>query len=97
MRPGAEATGVSPECKKLFAIGGILKGNFGLFYNLVGNNSMLFNTTDIIETYVYRSMMNSFNFSQSSAVGLFQSVVGFFIVMAANAFVKHLDPDYALF
>ena len=81
----------------LFAIGGILKGNFGLFYNLVGNNSMLFKTTDIIETYVYRSMMNSFNFSQSSAVGLFQSVVGFFIVLGANAFVKHLDPDYALF
>ena len=81
----------------LFAIGGILKGNFGLFYNLVGNNSMLFKTTDIIETYVYRSMMNSFNFSQSSAVGLFQSVVGFFIVIAANAFAKKLDPDYALF
>ena len=81
----------------LFAIGGILKGNFGLFYNLVGANSMLFNTTDIIETYVYRSMMNSFNFSQSSAVGLFQSVVGFFIVLAANAFVKRLDPEYALF
>lgn len=81
----------------LFAIGGILKGNFGLFYNLVGNNSMLFNTTDIIETYVYRSMMNSFNFSQSSAVGLFQSVVGFFIVLAANAIVKKLEPDYALF
>lgn len=81
----------------LFAIGGILKGNFGLFYNLVGNNSMLFSTTDIIETYVYRSMMNSFNFSQSSAVGLFQSVVGFFIVIGANAFAKKLDPDYALF
>lgn len=81
----------------LFAIGGILKGNFGLFYNLVGSNSMLYKTTDIIETYVYRSMMNSFNFSQSSAVGLFQSVVGFFVVIGANAFVKHLDPDYALF
>ena len=81
----------------LFAVGGILKGNFGLFYNLVGNNSMLFKTTDIIETYVYRSMMNSFNFAQSSAVGLFQSVVGFFIVIAANAFAKKLDPDYALF
>ena len=81
----------------LFAIGGILKGNFGLFYNLVGNNSMLFNTTDIIETYVYRSMMNSFNFSQSSAVGLFQSVVGFFIVLTANAIVKKFEADYALF
>jgi len=42
-------------------------------------------------------MMNSFNFAQSSAVGLFQSVVGFFIVIGANAFVKKLDPDYALF
>lgn len=81
----------------LFAIGGILKGNFGLFYNLIGNNSVLFPTTDIIETYVYRSMMNSFNFAQSSAVGLFQSAVGFFIVLGANAFVRHLDPDYALF
>ena len=81
----------------LFAIGGILKGNFGLFYNLVGANSMLYGTTDIIETYVYRSMMNSFNFSQSSAVGLFQSVVGFFIVIGANAVVKKLEPDYALF
>lgn len=81
----------------LFSIGGILKGNFGLFYNLVGNNSILFQTTDIIETYVYRAMMNNFNFAQSSAVGLFQSVVGFFIVLGANTFVKHLEPDYALF
>ena len=81
----------------LFAIGGILKGNFGLFYNLVGNNTVLQSTTDIIETYVYRAMMNNFNFAQSSAVGLFQSVVGFFIVLGANAFAKKLDPDYALF
>ena len=81
----------------LFAIGGILKGNFGLFYNLVGNNTVLQSTTDIIETYVYRAMMNNFNFAQSSAVGLFQSIVGFFIVLGANAFAKKLDPDYALF
>ena len=81
----------------LFAIGGILKGNFGLFYNMIGNNSVLFPTTDIIETYVYRAMMNNFNFAQSSAVGLFQSVVGFFIVISANALVKHIEPDMALF
>lgn len=81
----------------LFAIGGILKGNFGLFYNLVGNNSTLYVTTDIIETYVYRAMMNNFNFSQGSAVGLFQSAVGFVIVMVANSIVKWLEPDNALF
>jgi len=81
----------------LFALGGIVKGNFGLFYNLVGNNSLLFNTTDIIETYVYRALMNNFNFSQGSAVGLFQSVVGFAIVMVANGVVKRIEPEYSLF
>ena len=81
----------------LFAIGSILRGNFGLFYNLVGNNSVLFRTTDIIETYVYRAMMNSFNFSQSSAVGLFQSVVGFGIVLIANGIARRIDADSSLF
>lgn len=81
----------------LFAVGGILKGNFGLFYNLVGVNSQLFPTTDIIETYVYRALMNNFNFSQGSAVGLFQSVVGFFIVMICNGVVKKIDHEYSLF
>ena len=81
----------------LFAVGGILKGNFGLFYNLVGTNSMLYGTTDIIETYVYRAMMNNFNFSQGSAVGLFQSVVGFAIVILTNGIIKRIEPDYALF
>lgn len=81
----------------LFALGGIIRGNFGLFYNLVGLNSMLYRTTDIIETFVYRSMMNSFNFSQSSAVGLFQSVVGFAIVVIVNAIVKKIEPENSLF
>lgn len=81
----------------LFALGGIIRGNFSLFYNLVGLNSMLYNTTDIIETFVYRSMMNNFNFSQSSAVGLFQSVVGFVIVLIANGIIKKIEPDNALF
>lgn len=81
----------------LFALGGIVRGNFGLFYNLVGTNSILFGTTDIIETYVYRAMLNHFNFTQSSAVGLFQSVVGFIIVLICNWSVKKIEPDYALF
>jgi putative aldouronate transport system permease protein len=81
----------------LFALGGIIRGNFGMFYNLVGLNSMLYSTTDIIETYVYRSMMNNFNFSQSSAVGLFQSVVGFVIVLIVNRIIKKVEPDNALF
>lgn len=81
----------------LFALGGIMKGNFGLFWNLVGANSQLFPTTDIIETAVYRMMMSQNNFSTSSAVGLYQSLFGFALVMFSNWVVKKIDPDYALF
>ena len=81
----------------LFALGGIVKGNFGLFYNIVGTNPVLYGTTDIIETYVYRATMTDFNFSTASAVGLYQSVVGFVIVMTVNCIVKKIEPDYSLF
>lgn len=81
----------------LFALGGIVKGNFGLFYNIIGTNPLLYPTTDIIETYVYRATMTNFNFSTASAVGFYQSVVGFVIVMTVNYIVKKIEPDYSLF
>lgn len=81
----------------LFALGGIVKGNFGLFYNIVGTNPLLYETTDIIETYVYRATMTDFNFMTASAVGLYQSIVGFVIVMVVNYVVKKIEPDYSLF
>lgn len=81
----------------LFALGGIVRGNFGLFYNIIGTNSLLYDTTDIIETYVYRATMTDFNFSTASAVGLYQSLIGFAIVMLANFIIKKIEPDYSLF
>ena len=81
----------------LFAMGGIVKGNFGLFFNTVGMNSLLYPTTDIIETYVYRATVTNFDFSTASAVGLYQSLIGFVMVMACNFVVKKIDPDYSLF
>jgi len=82
----------------LFSLGGILRGNFDMFYNLVGaNNSALFESTDIIETFVFRSLMNNFNFSLASAVSLYQSVFGFALIMTVNAIVKKVSPEHALF
>ena len=81
----------------LFAMGGIIRGNFGLFYNVVGTNSVLYPVTDIIETYVYRATMNDFNFATASAVGLYQSVFGFFLVLICNKVVKKIEADYSLF
>lgn len=81
----------------LFGLGGILKGSFDLFYNLIGNNSVLYAQTDIIDTYVFRSLMGQFNFSLSAAVGFYQSLFGLIFVLTVNFIVKKIEPDYALF
>lgn len=81
----------------LFSLGGIMRGNFGLFWNLVGNNASLFQTTDIIETSVYRMVLSQNNFTTSTAVGLYQSLFGFGLVMLANWVVRRINKDYALF
>jgi putative aldouronate transport system permease protein len=81
----------------LFSLGGIMHGNFGLFWNLIGNNASLFQTTDIIETSVYRMVLSQNNFTTSTAVGLYQSLFGFALVMTANWVVRRINKDYALF
>ena len=81
----------------LFALGQIMRGNFQLFYNLVGANARLFPMTDIIETFVFRSLIVNFNFSMGTAVSLYQSIFGFLLVVAANWTVRRIEPDYALF
>lgn len=81
----------------LFGLGGILRGSFDLFYNLIGTNSILYQTTDIIDTYVYRSLVGSFNFASSAAVGLYQSVFGLIFVLTINLIVRKVEPESALF
>lgn len=81
----------------LFSLGSIMRGQFELFYQLVGTNGNLYNTTDIIDTYVFRSLMSDFNIGMGSAAGLYQSVFGFILIMVVNFLVKRKNPEYALF
>ena len=82
----------------LLSIGGILRGNFDLFYNIVGSNNVLLqNTTDVLETFIFRAMVSNSNFSTAAAVSFVQSVFGLIVVLTTNTIVKKLEPDYALF
>lgn len=81
----------------LLSIGNIFRGDFGLFYQLVGNNGLLFEATDIIDTYVFRSLLQTTNVGMAAAAGLYQSVMCFVFVMVTNGCVKKIQPDYALF
>lgn len=81
----------------LLNIGRIFFGDFGLIYSVVGDNGLLMPKTDVIETFVFRSVRQSAEFSMSAAVGLYQSIVGFILVFVSNMLAKLYDEDYSLF
>ena len=81
----------------ILSIGELFRGDFGMFFNLTRDVGALYKTTDIIDTYVFRSLRVIGDVGMSSAVGLYQSVVGFILVISANALVRKVQSDSALF
>lgn len=81
----------------LLSIGRIFYGDFGMIYGIIGENGILFPTTDVIDTYVYRSLKTLGNFGMASAVGLYQSFMGLVTICIFNAIVKRIDPEAKLF
>ncbi len=81
----------------ILAIGRICYSDFGLFYQIPMHSGLLYSVTQTIDTYVYRALLEQNNISRSSAAGLFQSVLGFILVVTTNAIVSKLDRDSALF
>ena len=81
----------------LLNIGSLFRGDFGMFWNLTGNNGRLYSTTDIIDTYIYRGLQRAGGMESSAAVGLYQSLLCFITIILANFLVRKYDKDYALF
>lgn len=81
----------------LMSLGSIMKGNFDLFYQLVGESGQLMETTEIIDTYVWRALRQNVQIGMGSAAGLYQSFVGMILVVLVNTIVKKIEPDYAIF
>jgi putative aldouronate transport system permease protein len=81
----------------LLAMGVVFRGDFGMFYQIVGGSQLLLETSDIIDTFVYRSLVNSPNTGMAAAAGLYQSVLCFITIITANFVVKKIEPDYTLF
>ena len=81
----------------LMAIGGIFRGDFQMFYQIIGENGLLYNATDVIDTFVFRALIKTQDVGMSSAAGFYQSILCFSILMITNYAVKRVNPDYALF
>lgn len=78
-------------------IGQIFRADFGLFYNVTRNVGALYPTTDVMDTYIFRALMDRGNIGMSSAASLIQSIVCFATIMITNAIVRKTSPENALF
>lgn len=81
----------------LLAIGRIFYSDFGLFYQVPMDSGSLFNVTNVIDTYVYRGLMQLGDIGMSSAAGMYQSLVGFVLVLFSNYVVRKINRENALF
>ena len=81
----------------IMAVGGIFKSDFGLFYQLPRDSGPLYPVTNVLDTYIFRALQTNGEIGMSSAAALFQSVVGFIMIMGANKLVSKIDEENALF
>lgn len=81
----------------IMGIGSIFKGDFGMIYALVGDNSQLYSSVDVIDTFTYRALRELGNLGMSTATSFFQSIVGFIMVYLTNALARKVEPDSAIF
>lgn len=78
-------------------VGKIFNSDFGLFFQVPRDSGPLYPTTNVIDTFVYRGLTTMGDISMSTAAGLYQSAVGFVLVLLTNYIVKKIDKEYALF
>jgi putative aldouronate transport system permease protein len=81
----------------LLSVGGIFRGNFDMFYNLVGKNGTLYNYTDVIDTLTFRALIANNDFGMAAAAGFYQSVLCFITILLVNKLVSIYNKDYSLF
>jgi len=83
--------------KLIMAIGKIFHADFGLFYTVPRDSGSLYPVTNVLDTYIYRGITQLNNFGMSTAAGLYQSLVGFVLVLVSNWIIRKVDPDSAMF
>lgn len=72
----------------LLAVGRVFYSDFGLFFSVTRNVGALYDTTLVIDTFVYNALRNMNDVGMASAAGLYQSLCGFILVLTSNLIVR---------
>ena len=81
----------------LMSVAGMFRSDFGLFYQVTRNSGLLYEYTRTIDVYVYQALLQNADYGMSSAASLYQSVVGFILIIVTNAIIRKTQSDSAIF
>ena len=82
----------------ILGIGRIFFADFGLFYQLPLQSGPLLPTTDVINYFTYRALVEVRDYGMAAAVGLYQSLMGLVLVVITNYLAGRLsDGEQGLF
>ena len=81
----------------LLSVGGVLHSDTGLFYQVTRNSGSLYDTTQVLDSYILNAVFHNADFGFTAAASFFQSVVGTMLILLANMAVRRINPDYSLF
>ena len=81
----------------IISVGQIFRSDFGLFYQLPRNSGAIYSVTRTLDVYIYQALMQNSDYAMSSAASFYQSIVGFVLIVAANALVRKYEKSSAIF
>ena len=81
----------------LLSLGSVVRSDYGLFFYLPKDTGVLYSVTDVLDTYILRTLRVAGSVGQASAAGFLQSIVGLLLVVAVNAAVRKYEEESALF
>lgn len=77
----------------ILSLGGLMNGDFGQIFALIGQNAPLHEYTDVLDFYIYRKGLQAGQFSIGTAMGLFQSSIGFVLICLSNFLSKKMGGE----
>jgi multiple sugar transport system permease protein/putative aldouronate transport system permease protein len=81
----------------LLGVGNIMRSDTGLFYQVTRNSGILYETTQVIDSYVLNAILNTPDYGYTAATTFYQSAVGLILILVANGIVRKAAPQNALF
>ena len=80
----------------IMGIGSLVSGNFDLYYVIPRHSSAIYETTEVMSTFIYTSLKEA-RYAQGASIGLLQSLTSLFLVVGSNAVIRKVSPENSLF